>query len=179
MTKMPYQLLMLIVVAVFSAATFANDAAAGSPLKVDLKVVVSTKEVTPVDGLSAAGQPDETALRIFAENGYKTVIDIRTAGENRGLDEAAVVDKLGMKYINLPIAGPGAISFRNARLLDDLLASAEGPVLLHCASGNRVGALLALGRALNGADAEEALEYGREGGMTRLEGRVREILAEE
>jgi hypothetical protein len=41
--------------------------------------------------------------------------------------------------------------------------------LLHCGSGNRVGALLALRESQDGADDESALEYGRSAGLTKLE----------
>ena len=68
------------------------------------------------------------------------------------------------------------ISFENAERLDSLIEQYDGPVLVHCGSGNRVGALLALRESLNGASDEEALEYGREGGMTRLEDVVKERL---
>lgn len=145
-------------------------------LKVDLATVVSKGAVEPVNGITAAGQPDNAAFEVFAEAGYKTVIDLRTDGEDRGLDEAAVVSELGMTYINLPIAGLRAVNLENARQLGQLLAEVDGPVLLHCGSSNRVGALLALGRSLEGASDEEALEYGRAGGMTRLEKRVIEVL---
>ena len=82
-----------------------------------------------------------------------------------------------MEYVLFPIGGNG-ITFDNARKLDELIEAAEGPVLVHCASANRVGALLALRKSLEGADDETALEYGRQGGMTRLEGRVKEALTE-
>jgi len=64
-------------------------------------------------------------------------------------------------------------------MLDILIAEADGPVLVHCGSANRVGALLALRKSMAGADDEAALEYGRKGGMTSLEPRVKEALTEE
>jgi len=63
--------------------------------------------------------------------------------------------------------------------LDELIAAANGPVLIHCGSGNRVGALLALRESLAGADDEAAIEYGKEGGLTGLEDRVRDVLGAE
>ena len=53
------------------------------------------------------------------------------------------------------------------------------PVLVHCGSGNRVGALLALQKSQEGADVEAAVAYGKEGGLTRLEEHVRKLLQEE
>ena len=49
--------------------------------------------------------------------------------------------------------------------------------MLHCASGNRVGALFAVDAGLNQNIAvEEALQIGRDSGMTRLETVVKQIL---
>lgn len=165
--------------AIFAAlafsASFAEVAASDSPLKVDLGAVVSSGIVQPVDGMTSAGQPDEAALKVFAKQGYTTVIDLRTESEDRGMNEAAVVEGLGMNYVVLPI-GRDSISFDSAKALDKLIADSEGPVLVHCGSANRVGALLALRKSLDGADDETALAYGREGGMTSLESQVKEIL---
>ncbi len=158
------------------STTFADEVVKDSPLKVDLAAVVSSGAVQPVDGMTSAGQPDEAALKVFAEQGYTTVIDLRTEGEDRGMDEAAVVEALGMNYVILPI-GRDSISFDSARSLDKLIADAAGPVLVHCGSANRVGALLALRKSLDGADDDTALAYGREGGMTSLESQVKEVLS--
>jgi len=130
------------------------------------------------DGITAAGQPDETGLKELAEDGYAAVIDLRGAGEDRGLDEKSFVENLGMDYVPLPIAGRDAISFENARRLDQILSSYEKPVLVHCGSSNRVGALFALREKLHGADDEEALSFGKSAGMTSLESTVKSRLAE-
>lgn len=150
-----------------------------SSLKVDLEQVVELGTVSPVDGVTSAGQPDEAALEVFADVGYVAVIDIRGADEERGIDEATLVEEMGMYYVPFPIEGKSAISFENARKLDALIAEHDGPVLVHCGSANRVGALLALRASLNGADDEAALAHGKEGGLTRLEEVVRERLEED
>jgi uncharacterized protein (TIGR01244 family) len=151
------------------------DLSAVRSLKVDLDAVVAQGEVVPVDGITSAGQPDEAGFRVFAENGYVAVIDIRTEGEDRGLDEPAIVTELGMEYVLFPV-GRSDITFKKAEELAALLEQHDGPVLVHCASGNRVGALLALQAFNETGDAEHALETGRAGGMTRLEGTVRELI---
>lgn len=153
-------------------------AALADELKVDLQAVVASGDVHPVDGISAAGQPDADAFKVFADRGYAAVIDLRAEHEPRGLDEQAVVEGLGMDYVLMPIVDAAAINFDNARRLDELLKQYDGPVLIHCGSSNRVGALLALRESLNGADDASALQAGRDGGLTGLEGRVVEVLAE-
>lgn len=153
----------------------AGDVVPQSPLKVDLDDIVATGVVRPVDGITPAGQPDEAAFKVFAANGYEAVIDLRTEGESRGLDEQAVVEGLGMEYVQFPIDGDG-ITFGNAKSLDELIDHYEGPVLVHCRSSNRVGALLALRASLDGADDKAALEIGKAGGLKSLEDQVREVL---
>jgi len=163
----------------FGVAADETDFGPVSSLKVDLEKVVELGTVSPVDGITSAGQPDEAALEVFADAGYATVIDLRGEGEDRGFDEAAVVEDLGLHYVTLPIEDGDAISFENARKLDALLQEYPGPVLVHCGSGNRVGALLALRESLDGADDESALALGRDGGLTGLESIVQERLAED
>ena len=160
---------------VISTATFAGDSSSVATMKVDLDEVIGSGTVTPVNGLSAAGQPNEAALAVFAKEGYTTVIDLRTKGEDRGMDEAAIVAGLGMEYVVLPIGRDG-ITFENAKTLDEFIEAADGPVLLHCGSSNRVGALLALSKSLAGIDDDGALQYGQEGGLTSLENQVKRVL---
>lgn len=147
-----------------------------SSLKVDLNAVVELGHVQPVNGVTTAGQPDEPGFKVFADSGYAAVIDLRTAGEDRGLDEPAVVDALGMDYINLPIGRDG-ITFANAKALQSLIKGYDQPVLVHCGSANRVGALFALSEYLESKDVELALETGRAAGLTGLEAVVRTVLA--
>ena len=168
----------LVVVALFCGVAFAGGTEINPKLKVDLDEVVASGVAKPVNGISAAGQPDEAAFEVFANSGYTTVIDLRGEQENRGLDEPAVVEALGMKYVLFPITGLEAINFENAAKLDELIEGAEGPVLVHCGSSNRVGALLALSKSLEGADTNEAMSYGVEGGLTSLAGTVQSLLDE-
>ncbi len=125
----------------------------------------------------SAGQPDEADIRRYADQGYKTVIDLRGVNEDRGMDdEAAVVADAGMTYVSFPIVGLPAVSFDNAEKLSALLAEVDAPVVLHCGSGNRVGALLALRASLKGASDEEAMATGKEFGMTSLTGHIEQLL---
>ena len=182
---MSRKLLLLVLVTALSVTACLEDSRpqttlnTATTLKVDLGAVVRADAVEPVDGITSAGQPNEAAFTVFAEQGYATVIDLRAEDEDRGLDEAAVLEKLGMSYIKLPIADEESVSFDSARKLDQLIAESNGPVLVHCKSGNRVGALLALRESLGGADDAAALAYGKAGGMTRLEDHVKKVLSKD
>ena len=168
-------MLWLVVFLAANAEQVAPGATSG--IHVDVAKVVAAGEVKPVDGITSAGQPDEVAFRVFADAGYVAVIDMRGPDEDRGLkDEPALVEALGMDYLAFPIVGKDAINFDVARELNGLLETFDGPVLVHCASGNRVGALLALRHNLAGASIDETMAYGKDAGMTRLEPLVRKLL---
>lgn len=131
----------------------------------------------PHPDLITAGQPSAQQLRDAAANGVTTVIDLRKPDEDRGYDEAALAEQLGLRYVRLPIAGAGDITEANARTLDRLLKQDGGKTLLHCASSNRAGALLSLIDArINGASVDDALRFGRDAGMTSLEPAARAVL---
>jgi uncharacterized protein (TIGR01244 family) len=170
----------LMVLGLLCVSSYAcgGEPAPSDTLHVDVEAVVARAIVTPVDGVTSSGQPDQAAFEVFRDSGYVAVIDIRGVEEDRGMkDEAATIKNLGMDYVLLPIEDEDAINFENAAKLDELIASYDGPVLVHCGSGNRVGALLALRKSLDGASDEEAFAYGKEGGLTRLEDVVKEQLS--
>ncbi len=127
----------------------------------------------------STGQPDAETLATAREAGFVAVIDLRGEEEDRGIDEVAAVEALGMRYVSLPVHGADDVTFENAEELDRLLGEFDGPVLVHCASGNRVGALVALRASAAGASDDEALAAGKAAGLTRLEPAVAERLAEE
>ncbi len=122
-----------------------------------------------LEGITTAGQPGADDLAAIAAAGYRSVIDLRGAGEDRGFDMPASVEALGMQYTNLPVEGASGITYANAAALDRLLEGMPKPVLLHCASSNRVGALLALRARAQGADRETALNLGIATGLGSLQ----------
>jgi len=142
----------------------------------------------PAEGLISGGQPTAADLAVLQSRGVTTIINLRTPGEvsrhddpavaaRLNFNEAAAAADLGLGYISFPISGRDGLTEANARHLDRLLADSGGPVLLHCGSGNRVGALMAL-RAyyVGGQTSDEALAVGLAAGLTSLEPKVREIL---
>lgn len=131
-----------------------------------------------IEGVSGHGQPTLETLDEISDAGYGIVIDMRMPHEDRGIDERAAVEARGMTYITLPIDGGDGITYENASKLNEILAGVDGPAFVHCGSGNRAGAVLALRAKLNGADNETAVEAGKQTGLTRLEDVVRQRLEE-
>lgn len=134
------------------------------------------------DNHYAGGQPTPDHLAELARAGVRTVINLRAPDEPVEYDEAAETARLGLRYVALPIAGPTDLDRERVRqfgrVLDD--ARREGGLLIHCASANRVGAMVALDEALNrGRPLQDALVHGRAAGLASLEPAVVALAARE
>lgn len=132
----------------------------------------------PAANIVSAGQPSPQQLQAVKSAGIGHVINLRPAEEDAGFDESAAVAALGMGYTVIPVAGPADLSIASAKALDQVLAQVgETGVLIHCASSNRVGALLALRAAwVHGATTEDALAVGAAGGLTKMQPMVESLL---
>ncbi len=128
-------------------------------------------------GIVSGGHPDERALRDAAEKGFKTIVNLQRETEEGVLAERSLASALGLAYLSIPVAGASGINSDNAAALDQALAKAVHPVIVHCAGGNRVGALMAL-RAFNhqGLSATDALAVGKDTGLRGLETVVKALL---
>jgi len=118
-------------------------------------------------GLATAGQPSPEALQKLKEQGFKTVINLRTEAEAGGTAaEKAAVEAQGLRYVAVPIS-PATFSIEDVQAVAKVLDDAEAaPVLLHCASANRVGAVWAVMQVQKGKSLEEAEAEGREIGLS-------------
>ena len=106
-----------------------------------------------------SGQPDQNAIAELADRGVIKVINIRgeqEMAERVAFDEEAVCTDLHMTYVHLPLPREGRDEWLDQ--FEHELRVSRGPVLIHCGSSNRVGAVW--GRYLRvkrGYTAEDAL----------------------
>ena len=127
--------------------------------------------------LLLGGQPTPEHLAEAAQAGYRTILYTRGLDEI-DWDEKAEVEKLGMRWIALPIANAGELTQENALRFAEIVGDEQlHPMMVHCGSGNRVGALFALASYYRGErSAAEALEWGLSLGLTSLTPAVQEKL---
>ena len=150
---------------------------AAVPATMDPALIPSYQVLRP--GLAVAGKPSPEALAKLKEQGFKTVVDLRMEAEGTA-EEKAIVEGQGLRYVWVPMT---AASFKLEdalevkRVLED---PAAGPVLLHCASSNRVGGVLAVIEAKAGKPVEQAIEEGRKAGLKSdaMVEAVKRVLAE-
>jgi uncharacterized protein (TIGR01244 family) len=168
--KTRYASMMVALLLVAGAGIAQEDPLAGLP-----RHIVLNKQQ------DVSGQPSVEAISRLRSAGITTVIDLRPDAETPDLDEKAVAENAGLKYRSLPIAGAADLTHENVARFDQLLKDSEREhVLLHCASGNRVGAMMALrARWLQGKSEEEALAIGKAAGMTGLADAVKQRMEQE
>ena len=115
-----------------------------------------------------AGQPDaESFGRLAREEGVRTVVNLRHADELSGLsfDEPTTVESLGLEYVSIPVA-PASFSAEDVDRFAEVVRRTDGPVLLHCASSNRVGGMWASYLVRHeGIDVENAIAIGKKAGL--------------
>ncbi len=130
-----------------------------------------------------SAQPSEEDFAKLREAGVATVINLRMPEENTKFDEAKVLAGMGVDPANYHNPGFNSAStlvdpiFLRVRHL--LNSKSEEPVLVHCASGNRVGAVWMAHRILDdGVPYEQALEEAKTIGMKpeAFEARVKEYV---
>jgi uncharacterized protein (TIGR01244 family) len=109
--------------------------------------------------LSIAGQPTLDELQQLAEDGYRTVVNLRSPNEAGFLnDEQQQVEDLGLCYAHIPI------QIKSLSLDDLLLAIRQStelpkPMLVHCDSGIRSSIVVLMQIAVEqGLKAEDAFQ---------------------
>lgn len=111
------------------------------------------------------GQPTASQLRALKQAGGSLVLDVRDPMEPRLLDEPALVNELGMEYVNIPIRAGSLDDATLEKILAVIRGAGDRTVFFHCGSGNRVGGALIpyfiLDRKMEEQDAiEHAMRIG-------------------
>ena len=94
----------------------------------------------PEPGLMTAGQPTGEQIQILAEEGYRTVLDLRLPGELHDFDEPEAARQNGLAYVNVPVTLDSLDQATIDRFLEAMRKAAR-PMILHCGSSQRSGAL--------------------------------------
>jgi uncharacterized protein (TIGR01244 family) len=137
--------------------------AAEAPAMVDAAEMPGYVRIRP--HVAVAGQPTREALGQLKALGFRTVVNLRRDEEGGPAEEKQVVESQGLRYVSVPVTAAsldGEDAEAVARVLTDPQA---GPVLLHCASGNRAAGLWALVEAGKGVPLEDAIAEGTKAGL--------------
>jgi len=131
-------------------------------------------------GLLIGGQPSPEQLKAIAEAGYRTVVNLRVPSELGDEGEQAAVERMGMHYVSIPVAGAAGLTESNARALAKTINARDArPAVVHCSVGQRVSALLGLKAfVVDRMSPAAAIDLAKSLGLTSLEGALRARIAE-
>ena len=124
--------------------------------------------------LAVGGVVDEEAFEVLAQDGLKIVVDLRRSQEMLKAEQP-LAEEAGLIYVHMPVGG---LEDMTADWLLEFgrIVGGDESTLIHCASGNRVGAAFALhAHHHRGATFEEAVLIGRRHGLTGLEAALRDL----
>jgi uncharacterized protein (TIGR01244 family) len=135
----------------------------------------------PSSEFCTGGQPRLEHFAKLKADGVKAVLNLRTPGEHRADDERAAVEKLGLKYFNIPVVYRNPTDAQVEEFLKLTDDPANRPMFIHCTAAIRVGAFWAIRRALrDGLPVDAALDEGRKVGLVNaphLDEFVRQYIA--
>jgi uncharacterized protein (TIGR01244 family) len=182
--KNPTLVLALLLSACGTEESDAPAAKSPAPAVAEVKLVQATcggiANLHAFGDVWLAGQPAAADFEAAKAQGVRTVVNLRARSEQGDFDEQGFVGGLGLAYLHIPIAGPSDLTdeaFASAR---EALAKAQRPLLLHCASANRVGAMWIPWRVLDGGLAlEDAVAEAKTIGLKspELEAKARDYVA--
>ncbi|MEZ5779961.1 MAG: TIGR01244 family sulfur transferase [Paracoccaceae bacterium] len=102
------------------------------------------------DSYAVSPQIGPEHLAALHEAGFTTIIDNRPDAEIPADLHAArmraAAEAAGFRFVLNPVIG-GAITMENVTVQGEAIATADGPVLAYCASGNRSSIVWALSQA--------------------------------
>ena len=152
------------------------------PKKLEPAKCGSVKQLHVLDDIYLAGQPTAADFQEFKKRGVKSVLNLRTK-EELDFDEAKTIKSLGLEYHHIPIASPDSLTDENFDKLRKLLNEKEQrPMVMHCASASRVGAVWLAHRVLDdGLTYEAALAEAKTVGLKTpaLEAKAKDYIAKQ
>tara|TARA_R110002072_G_scaffold59694_1_gene151962 strand:+ start:6077 stop:6526 length:450 start_codon:yes stop_codon:yes gene_type:complete len=121
------------------------------------------------DQLTVGPQPSQAELKSLPDDGFRSVINFRTAGEDEQPlspeEEGTVVQGTGLKYLHVPVSMDG-MDEKKVDQFREQYQSLPKPVFAHCKSGKRAGAMMMMHTAVEqGISGEQALEKAKEMGF--------------
>jgi protein tyrosine phosphatase (PTP) superfamily phosphohydrolase (DUF442 family) len=96
------------------------------------------------DGLYRGAQPNEQGLEELKKLGITTIVDLRAEDRGKSAWERQQAEKLGMKFVHIPIAGFAAPTNEEVAQFLSLFRDAQQKIFVHCLLGeDRTGVFVA------------------------------------
>lgn len=122
------------------------------------------------DWFYRGGQPEEYQYQSLADQGIKTVVNLRST-KRLIAAERAIVEKLGMQFESIPMTYLKSPTYKEVKRFLQIVDDPEKrPIFIHCLHGaDRTGILVGIFRMLReGWDVKDAFAEMRAGGWHQL-----------
>ena len=121
------------------------------------------------DQITVGAQPTPEQLQELAQEGFRTIVNLRTAGESdqplSPEEEGNKVTALAMKYLHIPVSAQ-AMQPEQVDHFRQQIRQLPGPVFVHCHKGKRAGALAMMHSAIEaGWTGDQTLQTAQEMGF--------------
>lgn len=114
--------------------------------------------------IATAGLLKDGAVAELKPLGFVTVLDLRGPKEGTA-SEQADVESRGLRYFNIPVIEQAPTDEQVEAFTHIVEDPANQPILIHCSTANRVGAMWTLYQVRKGLSVAIALEEGRSIGL--------------
>jgi protein tyrosine phosphatase (PTP) superfamily phosphohydrolase (DUF442 family) len=133
--------------------------------------------LNPADNIVVTGLLTPDVIEGLKQANVEVVINVQPEDELT-FDEQAALQAVGIDYADIAIRGAEDLTEATIAEFDKALNTHEGKnTLMHCKSGNRVGAAVALRDGwIRGCNPETALANGKAAGLLGLEQEVQSRL---
>ena len=121
------------------------------------------------DQVSVGPQPSQEELQKLAKQGFKSVVNFRTEGEDEQplspQAEGEKVKSAGMEYLHIPVSMK-AMGLELVDQFREQFPDLPKPVFAHCKSGKRAGAMVMMHMAVEqGLTGEQTLQHAEKMGF--------------
>jgi len=144
----------------FSLAAYAADAPRTDRSRLDQVERYLKADVPRIlcldNDFASSAQPTDQAYSKAAASGFRSVLSLRTG--NEGVDlarERSLVEKSKMRYFNIPVVSSAPRPEQADEFLRLVKDKSNHPMLINCASANRVGAFMMIYRVLEQGWSED------------------------
>jgi uncharacterized protein (TIGR01244 family) len=131
------------------------------------------------DDLSSAGQVTPEELQQAAQEGFKSVLNLRSPDEAGFLsDEQQQAQAAGLEYANVPLKPTEANQQLTEQVIQEI-ANLPKPVLIHCAAGARASGIALIANAISeGLTYEQITEKAQELSLNLEQPHLKQFLLE-
>ncbi len=168
MKSLFFMAITLAVISSFSLATQGQDSERARLDRIEKILSPDVPRVLCLDeNIATGGQPTGNAYANAAASGFASVLSLRTA--NEGVDlarERAQVEAARLRYFNIPVNSSAPRPEQADEFIRVVKDPSHHPMLINCASANRVGAFMMIYRVIDqGWGEDKALAEAKKIGL--------------